>query len=771
MTQYADWATLAATKPSLVEQIARGRALDQARSIVGGALPEQAALDAALAELAASPFFGGINVTSRPYNCKGDSASDDTVGFNAAISDANTRGGSIVYVPAGDYRFSQLVLKPGVRIMGVPRTTYSERYTKLRQLDAAAVSAVIYAYPGVIVDTNRLTSATLEGLFLTRSAARANIGVEINFAAACAMRDVQIVNFSTGLQLSDVWDSHFDEVIVTNTDKGVRIINRGDIDNSNNLHFRHVHSETWSVCGLEILGGAGGTNKNNKIYFYGCKIEGAPITAGPGPSLAAIRLGACRSVFFFGGHAAVTSAASAPAGWPLVELAGDNNGVAFRGITLENLGQAIGSLFRFTQTAAAAPNAGIDYEGYAEVTAALSNEMVYYDTGAVDDVSINFLTLYNPNNVRYAKKNTATVTPRCAVQKAGGRQSRIKAVWFGAMGNNATDDLAAVQLAIDTCSYVGSGLGPASAIVELAAGIYLMSNQVVVRKGVRLIGDSERQTVIRAGAAFPNATALVRLGAVGETNCFGTSVERLAIDCNLKTGSIGLYSNSIMEHAGARDVLVMGWMAKGIWVETSGAQNAHFEHLECNIGAGAPAGSRAIHVDATGGRTAFVNVTINGNGAAVQGDGLVLTGGAVATVFDMHGEHVDYVARLISGAGTFVAIDGHASVLSLIRYEAGAGFRASGLYKLGSTNSIQDIANGVTLTSDNQDYWVGAPDSANGWFVRGNKIIGVRSTGWTAPTGTVSKGTFDQSTVTLPQLAQRVAALINDLTTHGLIGP
>jgi hypothetical protein len=380
-----------------------------------------------------------------------------------------------------------------------------------------------------------------------------------------------------------------------------------------------------------------------------------------------------------------------------------------------------------------------------------------------DDIYVNADSQAHVDGLRFLN-NRGRVTSSFVITR------RISARDYGVKYDNATLCLVQLQRAADAAQVVGSGLGSASAILELE-GIALVENQFVVPKGVRVVGVSERISGIRAGAGFPNATAVVRLGRVAETQCFGTSVERLAIDCNSKTGSIGLYSNSIMEHAGARDVLVLNWMAKAIWIETSGAQNAHFEHIECNIGAGAPAGSRAIHVDATGGRTAFVNVTLNGNGAAVQGDGLVLTGGAVATVFDMHGEHVDYVIRLISGAGTFVAVDGHASVLSVIRYEGGAGFRAGGIYKLGSTNSIQDIANGVTLTSDNQDYWVGAPDSANGWFVRGNKIIGVRSTGWTAPTGTVSKGTFDQSTVTLPQLAQRVAALINDLTTHGLIGP
>lgn len=54
--------------------------------------------------------------------------------------------------------------------------------------------------------------------------------------------------------------------------------------------------------------------------------------------------------------------------------------------------------------------------------------------------------------------------------------------------------------------------------------------------------------------------------------------------------------------------------------------------------------------------------------------------------------------------------------------------------------------------------------------VGSNQVVAGRQTGWTAPTGTLSRGTFDQSTVTLPQLAQRVAALITDLTTHGLVG-
>lgn len=58
--------------------------------------------------------------------------------------------------------------------------------------------------------------------------------------------------------------------------------------------------------------------------------------------------------------------------------------------------------------------------------------------------------------------------------------------------------------------------------------------------------------------------------------------------------------------------------------------------------------------------------------------------------------------------------------------------------------------------------------------INGDNIVGSRRTGWSSPTGTQSKQTFDPATVTTEQLAQRVGALIDDLSSisggHGLIG-
>lgn len=54
--------------------------------------------------------------------------------------------------------------------------------------------------------------------------------------------------------------------------------------------------------------------------------------------------------------------------------------------------------------------------------------------------------------------------------------------------------------------------------------------------------------------------------------------------------------------------------------------------------------------------------------------------------------------------------------------------------------------------------------------INGTQVVGPRRTGWVMPTGTASRATFATSTVTLPELAGRVMALIADLRTHGLIG-
>ncbi|MFM6450500.1 MAG: hypothetical protein ACKPH7_01695 [Planktothrix sp.] len=77
---------------------------------------------------------------------------------------------------------------------------------------------------------------------------------------------------------------------------------------------------------------------------------------------------------------------------------------------------------------------------------------------------------------------------------------------------------------------------------------------------------------------------------------------------------------------------------------------------------------------------------------------------------------------------------------------------------------------GINTASPSQKLDVNGSAKATSFFVGNNQVVSSRRTGWTAPTGTASRTTFVTSTVTLVQLAERIKALIDDLTAHGLIG-
>ena len=80
-------------------------------------------------------------------------------------------------------------------------------------------------------------------------------------------------------------------------------------------------------------------------------------------------------------------------------------------------------------------------------------------------------------------------------------------------------------------------------------------------------------------------------------------------------------------------------------------------------------------------------------------------------------------------------------------------------------------AGGVLMTIDDDGVtMINDVDSVDGFKTGGLRVVGERATGWGAPTGTATRTSFATSSVTLEQLAQRVKALVDDLTTHGLIG-
>jgi hypothetical protein len=97
---------------------------------------------------------------------------------------------------------------------------------------------------------------------------------------------------------------------------------------------------------------------------------------------------------------------------------------------------------------------------------------------------------------------------------------------------------------------------------------------------------------------------------------------------------------------------------------------------------------------------------------------------------------------------------------------------------------FDDTVSGYRLRIDNDGgiYTGGATGSSKGagtlnlagaLYRNGTQVVGARVTGYTnAMTGAKNRATaYATGTITLVQLAERVGALLDDLTAHGLIGP
>jgi hypothetical protein len=89
-----------------------------------------------------------------------------------------------------------------------------------------------------------------------------------------------------------------------------------------------------------------------------------------------------------------------------------------------------------------------------------------------------------------------------------------------------------------------------------------------------------------------------------------------------------------------------------------------------------------------------------------------------------------------------------------------AGFQ--GIYNWSSADNSANVTGDPSMHKYVPPYW-DATGASGAW-------VAVRSTGWAAATGTATRSTFATGSVTLPALAEHVKALIDDLTTQGILG-
>lgn len=130
--------------------------------------------------------------------------------------------------------------------------------------------------------------------------------------------------------------------------------------------------------------------------------------------------------------------------------------------------------------------------------------------------------------------------------------------------------------------------------------------------------------------------------------------------------------------------------------------------------------------------------------------------------------------QAVTAAAAFTALE--AVGLLVQDVSKGAGSAITTAYGVYVTAQTQGGTNYAIYTNAGFVRFGGSVILAAGTNIQhtGNVIVTARKTGWTTvPTGTPTRTTFDTATVTLPQLAERVKALIDDLHAtagHGLIG-
>jgi hypothetical protein len=155
-----------------------------------------------------------------------------------------------------------------------------------------------------------------------------------------------------------------------------------------------------------------------------------------------------------------------------------------------------------------------------------------------------------------------------------------------------------------------------------------------------------------------------------------------------------------------------------------------------------------------------------------------------------------FAMRIVGGVGVSIEVEGTAPIYFLTTYNTSwtfgrstaptVGVRMDPLFVGGAVNG-REIGAGLTAAPASGPHAAGdfyfdasATTGKLGYMCRGGGtpgtyetyycMIAAKSTGWAAATGTATRTTYDTATVTTAQLAERVKALIDDLTTRGVIG-
>lgn len=143
---------------------------------------------------------------------------------------------------------------------------------------------------------------------------------------------------------------------------------------------------------------------------------------------------------------------------------------------------------------------------------------------------------------------------------------------FGATGDGATDDAAAINLAISATFAVGGGT------VYFPKGVYLIQSAVLMKAGVRLLGEDRGNTIIRQ-AAGANLNPMIEFGFPVTAN--GAGLKNLCIDANSDNNTLGtgVFTIHVRTAVAAEFIRCLFLNSPGFFIATNGVRTRAAENV------------------------------------------------------------------------------------------------------------------------------------------------------------------------------------------------
>jgi hypothetical protein len=241
----------------------------------------------------------------------------------------------------------------------------------------------------------------------------------------------------------------------------------------------------------------------------------------------------------------------------------------------------------------------------------------------------------------------------------------------------------------------------------------------------RVIGPGRSGATIKASASL-GSNPVVRLG-TGATVSFGNRLENVTVDCNSQANVTGVYSTSISEQSGIKNVNVTNVAYRGIDIDASSAngdglraEHYSLEDFEVSFATGNQSSSIGLRI--SGGATGpyvIRNATINGVGTSVVPTNLVsiinIGHGLIQNIHVENGTNgIDFGSVTASNGFIVENVNGPtaATLTTVINLPSVAGvhqgFSLFDINRGGATNAIDDTDRSLTVTDVQvQQYTVG----------------------------------------------------------------